>query len=122
MELPVSLIGWLLLGCAIVITALTAYGLRFGINYAQVNIKNSLFDALCKRAQIYVMALEQDPSLGGLASEEKKERAMLWLAKAADQMGVQISTAEASRVIEQSVFLMKTNVLPVIEEALEPEV
>ena len=67
------------------------------------------------------MALEQDPSLGGLASEDKKERAMLWLAKAADQMGVQISTAEASRVIEQSVFLMKANVLPVIEEALEPE-
>lgn len=119
MDLPVSLIGWAMLAGVIAITSLTALGLRFGINYAQTNIENSLFDRLCAWARTYVTALAQDPSLEGLASEEKKERAMVWLMNKAAELGVEITHAEASKLIEQAVWMLKQVALPAVADALE---
>ena len=118
MELPITLTGWILLGLAAIGTALAATAARYGINYAQANIQNALFDRLCGWAQTYVAALAQDPSLKGLASEEKKERAMLWLVVKAGELGVEISENEASKLIEQAVWLLKNSALPAVEDAL----
>jgi hypothetical protein len=118
MELPISLVGWTILAGTISVTALTAIGLRFAINYAQENTKNSLFDRLCQWARIYVAVLEQDPSLGGLASDEKKERAMLWLVTKAEELGIPLTADEASKLIENAVYLVKNVALPAVDEAL----
>lgn len=118
MELPVTLVGWAMLAGVAALTALSAIGLRFGINYTQANIKNDLFDRLCKWAGTYVTALAQDPSLEGLASEEKKEYAMLWLMNKAGELGIELSQGEASKLIEQAVWLLKNSALPGVAEAL----
>jgi hypothetical protein len=120
MDLPVTLLGWLGLGCIIVITALTAIGVRRGIDFAKENIKHVLFTKLRMWAGTYVAALAQDPSLKGLASEEKKERAMLWLRMKADALGVELSVQEASLMIEQAVFLLKKVLPGVADELSEP--
>jgi hypothetical protein len=119
MELPITLMGWILLGLAAIVTAAVAIASGYGINIAQANIKNALFDRLCVWARTYVAALAQDPSLGGLASEEKKERAMFWLVCKAEELGVEISEDEASKLIEEAVWLLKNSTLPVLEKALE---
>ena len=119
MDLPVTLMGWILLGLAAIITATVAIASRHGIDLAQANIKNALFDRLCGWARTYVAALAQSPDLEGLASEEKKERAMFWLVTKAQAMGVEITEDEASKIIEEAVWLLKNSTLPAIENALE---
>jgi hypothetical protein len=119
MELPVTLTGWIFLGLAAIVTAVVAIASRYGINLAQANIKNILFDRLCQWARTYVAALAQDPSLDGLASEEKKERAMFWLVSKAAELGIVVTEDEASKLIEEAVWILKNSTLPAIEAALE---
>lgn len=122
MELPVSLLGWIGLGLAAIITSLTAFGLNKGIGYLKENIKYAAFDALRKWAGTYVAALAQDPSLKGLASEEKKERAMVWIVNKAGDLGLAVSPAEASRLIEEAVWILRNSTLPEVSEELsEPD-
>ena len=118
MELPTTLLGYLLLGLTIIITAISALGVRAIIAYSKANIQNDLFDRLSAWASTYVKALAQDPSLEGLASEEKKERAMFWIVSKAEELGITITTAEASQMIEEAVWLLKNSALPAVADAL----
>ena len=118
MELPNTLLGWILLGLAAISTGALSLGCRAIIEYARTNIQNALLERLSGWAAVYVGALAQDPSLKGLASEEKKERAMLWLVSKAGELGVNVSEAEASSLIEQAVWILRNSSLPAIEDAL----
>jgi hypothetical protein len=119
MELPNTILGWILMGCLAIVTGCVAYGLHALIIYLSVNIHGTLWDQLRIAAVTKVKALEQDPSLGGLASEDKKERAMVYVISLADKMGLNITVAEASDMIEEAVYMLQKNVLPAVESALE---
>ncbi|HLO27899.1 MAG TPA: phage holin, LLH family [Anaerolineales bacterium] len=116
--LPISLINWLLLAALIAITTLTAFSFKPAMNYLKLHLHGKAFDTLRNWAYTYVAALAQDPSLRGLASEEKKQQAMLWLVIQAEKLGITLSEAEASNLVEEAVYLVKNVGLKNLEEAL----
>lgn len=118
MELPNTLIGWIMLGLLALLTGSIAIGVRAAIFYLSVRVHNDLFDQLKKAVATKVAALEQDPSLGGLASDEKKERAMVYVINLADKFGIKININEASDLIEEAVYMLRHVALPAVGEAL----
>lgn len=118
MELPNTILGWILLGLAAITTGCFAYSLRALIVYLSINVHGQLWDQLRIAAETKVKALEQDPSLGGLASEDKKERAMVYIINLADRMGLDVTVNEASDLIEEAVYMLQKVVLPAVDEAL----
>jgi hypothetical protein len=118
MQLPNTLLGWIFLGLAAVATGSFAYGLRALIVYASINIHGVLWDQLKAAAATKVAALEQDPSLAGLASDDKKERAMVHIIDLAERMGLDVTVSEASDLIEEAVYLLQKVALPAVADAL----
>ena len=116
LPLPISLINWI--GFAIIagVFALTAIGFKPLIAFIKANLNAKIYGLLRSWALTYVTALYQDPTLKGLASEEKKQRAMFWLLTQAQKASIPLSTDEASNLIEEAVYLTKSIVL---KEAIE---
>lgn len=118
-SLPTTLLGWIGAGIAAVATALTAIGGRSLIALAKAYLKNKAFDRLRSWAATYVRALAQSPDLEGLATDEKKERAMVWLVNKANDLGIELSPMEASQLIEEEVWFIKKVGLPAVADALD---
>lgn len=118
---PETLIQWITLGIMSTFTALISLSYKQIVAFAKAKIHSGIFDFLRKWAHTYVTALMQDPTLKGLASEEKKQMAMIWLINKAEQYGIKLSTDEASKIIEQAVYLAKSVVLAAAEDALDGE-
>jgi hypothetical protein len=117
--LPTTLLGWIGAGIAAIATALTAFGGRSLFGILREHLKNVAFDKLRAWAATYVRSLAQSPDLEGLATEEKKERAMVWIVNKAEQLGVEIAPQEASHLIEEEVWLIKNVGLPAVADALD---
>jgi Bacteriophage holin of superfamily 6 (Holin_LLH) len=117
--LPTTLLGWALLALTILPIALTAMGFKPAVAYLKDHVHGKAFDALRKWAFTYVAALAQDPTLKGLASEEKKQQAVIWLVYRAEQLGITLTEFEASNLVEEAVVLVKKITLPHLEDALE---
>jgi hypothetical protein len=120
LTLPVSLIGWLLLAILVVITAVPAFAFKPVMNYVRAHVNSKMFELLRKWAYTNVAALMQDPTLKGLASEEKKQLAILWLMKKAEQFKISLTVEEASNLVEEAVYLLKSISLPELEDSLAP--
>jgi hypothetical protein len=118
LPLPITLINWLIFAIAAAITALTAIGFKPAVKFLKAHAHGRVFEVLRKWAYTYVSALAQDPSLKGLASEEKKQQAMLWLVIKSKQLGIELSEMEASNLVEEAVYLVKKVTLPQLEDAL----
>src|SRR4051812_11041019 len=97
-HLPTTLLGWASLALTILPIALTAMGFKPFVAFAKSHIRAGAFEALRKWAHTYVAALEQDPTLKGLASEEKKRQAVIWLVYRAEQLGIPLTEFEASNL------------------------
>ena len=117
--LPISLINWIVLAILIFIVGVT--GLTFApiVRFVRSRIKEGLFQHLRKWAYTYVAALAQDPTLKGLASEEKKQQAVIWLVIKAEELGIELSEREASQIVEEAVYLVKNVTLERLEDILE---
>jgi hypothetical protein len=122
MDLPTTLLGWILAGLMAVVVSCAALLVRAFIVYASVNIHNALFNQLKSWAATYVKALAQDPTLEGLASDEKKQRAIIWIVNKAEKLGIDLTISEASQLVEEAVWLLKNSSLPAIADALETPV
>jgi hypothetical protein len=118
-ELPISLLNWILAGALAALSGAVGIGVKAGIAYIRLKTQGALFDMIRKWAYTYVAALQQDPTLKGLASEEKKERAMLWLVAKAEVLGITLTEGEASNLIEEAVYFVKEVVLDATVDALE---
>jgi hypothetical protein len=105
--LPITILNWLVLGVLAIIAAVTAIGFRPAAAFIKAHINAKLFGILRKWAYTYVAALEQDPTLKGLASEEKKQQAVIWLVIKAKQLGISLTEREASQIVEEAVYLVK---------------
>ena len=116
--LPITLINWLALGLLILITTLTALGLRPAIGFLRNHVNGRLYEILRRWAHTYVAALAQDPTLKGLASEEKKQQAVIWLVVKAKELGIALTEREASQIVEEAVYLVKKVTLPAAEDIL----
>ena len=88
-------------------------------NNRNADINARLFEILRKWAYTYVAALAQDPTLKGLASEEKKQQAVIWLVIKAKELGISLTEREASQIIEEAVYLVKKVTLPTAEDILK---
>jgi hypothetical protein len=118
MDLPTTLLGWLLLVLAIVASVGIAFAARFIVIYITSRLQSAAVDKLRKWALTSVRALMQSPDLEGLANEEKKERAMFWLANLAASLNINVTAHELSLMIEEAVWLVKNVTLPTVEDAL----
>ena len=78
-----------------------------------------IYDTLRGWAHTFVVALEQDPTLKGLASEEKKQQAVIWMLNAAEKAGIPLTPEEASNIVEEAVWLVKKIALPAADAATE---
>jgi len=116
--LPLTLINWLALGLLILITAVTAIGFRPAVAFIKAHINAKLFGILRKWAYTYVAALEQNPTLKGLASDEKKQQAIIWLVIKAKELRINLTEREASQIVEEAVYLVKHVVLPIAKDIL----
>ena len=119
MQLPSTILGWIMFGLAAITTGLLAYAVRALIVYVSVNCHSVLWEQLKSAAATKVAALEQDPSLAGLASEDKKERAMVYITTLAERLGIHITVSEASALIEEAVYQIQKVILPAAADALE---
>ena len=117
-SLPITLINWLVLGLLAVIAAITAIGFRPSVAFIRAHINAKLFGILRKWAYTYVAALEQDPTLKGLASDEKKQQAIIWLVIKAKELRIHLTEREASQIVEEAVYLVKHVVLPTAKDIL----
>jgi hypothetical protein len=117
--LPTTLIGWAGLALIILPLALTALGFKPVVAFLKAHAKANVFEFLRKRAFNAVAALEQDPTLAGLASEEKKQQAVIWLVIEANKLGIHLSEQEASNLVEEAVYLVKNVSLKNMKDALE---
>ena len=99
--LPLTLINWPVLGLLAIVAAVTANGFRPTVAFVKAHINAKLFDILRKWVYTYVAALEQDPTLKGLASEEQKQQAVIWLVIKAKGLGINLSGSEASQIVEE---------------------
>jgi hypothetical protein len=118
MQIPATLIGWLLLASVVLVTVGSTFGFRALANYTKDNIQSNAFTAIRKWAGTYVAALAQDPTLKGLASEEKKAQAVLWLVTKAEDFGILLTANEASLLVEEAVYLVKSVGLPAVASDL----
>ena len=117
--LPTSLINWLLLAALIIPIAITALSFKPAVRYLKAHINGRIFEILRQRAHMYVASLEQDPTLGGLANEEKKQQAVIWLVVFAARLGIKLSEQDASNLVEEAVYLVKKVTLPAAEDVLQ---
>jgi hypothetical protein len=118
-QLPQTLLGWLGLAAIIIPIAITAMGFRPAVAFLKNHMNDQLFGILRKWAYTYVAALAQDPTLKGLASEAKKQQAVIWLVYKAKELGIALTEQEASQMVEEAVYLVKSISLPRLEDALE---
>jgi len=118
-NLPATLNEWIALALMILPIAITAVGFKPAVRYLKNHINARLFEILRKWALTYVSALMQDPTLKGLASEQKKQQAIIWLAYKAKELGITLSGREASNIVEEAVYLVKSLGLERLEDALE---
>jgi hypothetical protein len=121
MEIPSTLIGLIGLAFIALVTAGGAFGFRVVMNYIKDNVQSNAFTAIRKWAGTYVAALAQDPYLKGIASEEKKEQAVLWLVTKAEGFGISLSAHEASLLVEEAVWLLKNTGLPAVASDLSTD-
>jgi hypothetical protein len=117
-QLPTTLIGWLLLAALIIPIAITVIGFRPAVSYLRNHLHGNAFEILRKWAYTYVAALAQDPTLKGLASEEKKQQAVIWLVVRAKGLGIDLTEREASNLVEEAVYLVKNVALPNLKDTL----
>src|SRR5512147_2326009 len=103
-QLPISLINWLLFALLAAGVALTALSFRPVVNYIKAHVQGKVFELLRKYSYNYVAALEQDPTLNGLASEEKKQLAVLWLMTTAEKLHFALTEPAASNLVEEAVY------------------
>lgn len=117
--LPLTIINWLLLAILIIPIAITAFGFKPAVDFLKNHISDRMFAILRKWAYTYVAALAQDPTLKCLASEAKKQQAVIWLVYKAKELGITLTEQEASQLVEEAVYLVKSISLPKLEDALE---
>jgi uncharacterized membrane protein len=122
--LPQTLNEWIGLAVMILPLALTALGFKPAVAYLKAHMRSGLFEFLRKHAYGFVAALEQDPTLKGLANEEKKQQAVIWLAIKAKSLGITLTEDEASNLVEEAVYLIKNvglkNLKDVLDKATNP--
>ena len=118
LPLPITLFNWLAFALLAAAAALTALGFRPAVAFIRAHINARLFETLRKWAYTYVAALAQDPTLKGLASEEKKQQAVIWLVIKAKELGISLTEREASQIVEEAVYLVKHVVLPTAKDIL----
>jgi hypothetical protein len=119
LPLPLTLLNWLAFALLAAVAALTALGFRPAVAFIKAHINARLYEILRKWAYTYVAALAQDPTLKGLASEEKKQQAVIWLVIKAKELGISLTEREASQIIEEAVYLVKKVMLPTAEDILK---
>jgi superfamily 6 holin (LLH) len=118
-QLPTTLLGWVSLALAILPIVVTAMSFKPVTAYLKDHINGKAFGILRTWAHTYVAALEQDPTLKGMASEEKKQQAVIWLVWRANQLGIELTAFEASNLVEEAVYMVKKVVLPAADAALD---
>lgn len=117
---PQTLNEWIGLALMILPLALTAIAFRPAVAYLKNHVNARMFETLRGWAYTYVAALKQDPSLKGLASEAKKQQAVIWLVYKAKSLGITLTEQEASNLVEEAVYLVRSIGLDYLEDALEP--
>ena len=71
---PISLINWIGFAIIAAVFALTAISFKPLVAFVKTNLNAKVYGLLRSYARTYVTALYQDPTLKGLASEEKNYR------------------------------------------------
>jgi hypothetical protein len=122
MDTPSTLLGWLMLATVALVTVGFTYGFRGLMTYTKDNLQSNAFTAIRKWAGTYVAALAQDPYLKGLASDEKKEQAVIWLVAKAASFGILLTSQEAGLLVEEAVYLVKSVGLPAATSDLSSDV
>ena len=119
LTLPVSLSGWLLFGILCAVIGITALSFKPIVAYIKANANAKVFDVIRRWARQHVAALEQDPTLKGLASEAKKQQAIIWLVNKAVELNIPLTVEDASNFVEEAVYMIKKVALPELGEALD---